>query len=325
MSIPTTVKIDNHLAADSAYRALCRDVRVGLLAVPKSLPPKWFYDSVGSGLFDQITRLPEYYPTRTEAQILHGCAGEIAAAAGADTLVELGSGTSAKTRMLLDALRDGGSLRRFIPFDVDAGVLEAAGAAIRDEYPGIEIQAVCGDFEEHLAEIPSGGRRLVVFLGSTIGNLTPVPRAAFLASLSAVLRRGDSVLLGTDLVKDTGRLVRAYDDSAGVTAAFNRNVLTVINRELDADFDVEAYQHVARWNTGEERIEMWLRSSRDQTVAIRALDLTVEFAAGEEMLTEVSCKFRPDAVAAELAQAGLLRTHFWADPAGDFGLTLATK
>jgi L-histidine Nalpha-methyltransferase len=325
MSSPTRIKIVHHLAADSAYRALCVDVRAGLATFPKTLPPKWFYDSVGSDLFDQITRLPEYYPTRTEAQILRASADEIAAATGADTLVELGSGTSEKTRMLLDALRAAGSLRRFIPFDVDAGMLEAAGVAIEDEYPGIEIEAVCGDFEEHLPKIPGGGRRMVAFLGSTIGNLTAVPRAAFLASLSAVLRPGDSVLLGTDLVKDTDRLVRAYDDSAGVTAAFNRNVLTVINRELDADFDVAAFDHVARWNAAEERIEMWLRSARDQRVRITALDLTVGFSAGEEMLTEVSCKFRPQAVTAELAQAGLRRTDFWTDVNGDFGLTLATK
>jgi L-histidine N-alpha-methyltransferase len=320
-----TRSLSNHLAADSAHRALRRDVLHGLQLTPKSLPPKWFYDSVGSDLFDQITRLPEYYPTRTEAVILRSHAAEIAQASGADTLVELGSGTSEKTRILLNALRDRGSLRRFIPFDVDAGVLEAAGAAIQGEYPGIEIEAVCGDFEEHLAEIPGGGCRLVVFLGSTIGNLTPGPRSVFLAALSDTLQPGDSLLLGTDLVKDADRLVRAYDDSAGVTAEFNRNVLTVVNRELDADFDIDAFEHVARWNAAEERMEMWLRAASAQRVTVAELDLTVEFAAGEEMLTEVSCKFRPAAVAAELAAAGLRRTHWWTDPAGDFGLSLAVK
>lgn len=289
------------------------------------LPPKWFYDSVGSDLFDQITRLPEYYPTRTEAQILRDRSPEITAAAGADTLVELGSGTSEKTRMLLDAMRDGEQLRRFIPFDVDAGVLRAAGDAIGQEYPGIEIDAVCGDFEEHLGKIPAVGRRLVAFLGSTIGNLTPGPRADFLASLAETLQPGDSVLLGTDLVKDAGRLVRAYDDSAGVTAAFNRNVLSVVNRELDADFDLDAFEHVAKWNADEERIEMWLRADSPQQVRIAALDLDVAFDAGEEMLTEVSCKFRPDGVADELAKAGLQQTHWWTDEAGDFGLSLAVK
>jgi L-histidine Nalpha-methyltransferase len=319
------VMLSNHLAADSANQALRRDVLHGLSQTPKSLPPKWFYDEAGSDLFDKITRLPEYYPTRTEAHILRARAAAIADASGADTLVELGSGTSEKTRMLLDALRDRGALRRFVPFDVDSGILESAGAAIQAEYPGVAVDAVCGDFEEHLAEIPRGGRRLVVFLGSTIGNLTSSPRAEFLSALSAVLEPGDHFLLGTDLVKDTDRLVRAYDDSAGVTAAFNRNVLAVINRELDADFDVDAFDHVARWNSAEERIEMWLRASTAERVHVAALDLTVDFAAGEEMLTEVSCKFRPAAVTEELAAAGLRQTHWWTDAAGDFGLSLAVK
>jgi len=321
----STLSLSNYLSVDSAARALRSDVLDGLTQTPKSLPPKWFYDSVGSDLFDQITRLPEYYPTRTEAQILRDTSAEIAAASGADTLVELGSGTSEKTRMLLDALRDSGALRRFIPFDVDAGVLKAAGAAIEKEYPGIEIDAVCGDFEEHLGKIPRVGRRLVAFLGSTIGNLTPGPRAEFLAALSETLQPGDSLLLGTDLVKDTGRLVRAYDDGAGVTARFNRNVLAVVNRELDADFDLDAFEHVAKWNAGEQRIEMWLRAKGQQRVHVGALDLAVDFADCEEMLTEVSCKFRPDGVAAELADAGLRCTHWWTDSAGDFGLSLSTR
>ncbi|BBW99994.1 L-histidine N(alpha)-methyltransferase [Mycolicibacterium moriokaense] len=319
-----TFALSNYLSANSAGDALRRDVREGLTQTPKTLPPKWFYDSVGSDLFDQITRLPEYYPTRTEAQILRERSAEIAAASGADTLVELGSGTSEKTRMLLDALRDSGSLRRFIPFDVDASVLRAAGAAIEQEYPGVEIDAVCGDFEEHLGKIPRVGRRLVAFLGSTIGNLTPEPRAEFLSTLAETLQPGDSLLLGTDLVKDADRLVAAYDDSAGITAKFNRNVLAVVNRELDADFVLDAFDHVAKWNADEERIEMWLRANHAQRVHVKGLGLTVDFADGEEMLTEVSCKFRPDGVAAELADAGLRRTHWWTDDAGDFGLSLAT-
>jgi L-histidine Nalpha-methyltransferase len=320
-----TLSLSNHLAADSAYEALCRDVRDGLQASPKSLPPKWFYDSVGSDLFDQITRLPEYYPTRAEAEILRARSAEIAAVTQADTLVELGSGTSEKTRILLNALRHGGTLRRFVPFDVDASILSAASTAIQREYPGVEIAAVCGDFEEHLSEIPGGGRRLFAFLGSTIGNLNRGPRAEFLAALASVLRPGDSLLLGTDLVKDVGRLVAAYDDSAGVTAQFNRNVLEVVNRELDADFDVAAFRHVARWNSDDERMEMSLRAERPQRVHVAALDLTVEFGAGEELHTEVSCKFRPDGVTAELAAAGLRRTRWWTDAAGDFGLSLSVK
>lgn len=320
-----TFTLSNYLAADSAAQALRDDVRSGLAQTPKSLPPKWFYDAVGSDLFDQITRLPEYYPTRAEAEILRAQSPAIAAASGADTLVELGSGTSEKTRQLLTALRDNGSLRRFIPFDVDSSVLELAGEALAGEYPDLEIDAVCGDFEEHLAKIPGGGRRLFVFLGSTIGNLTPGPRKQFLATLADVLEPGDSLLLGTDLVKDTDRLVRAYDDSAGVTARFNLNVLAVVNRELDANFDLGAFEHVARWNPDEERIEMWLRTTSPQQVNIGALGLRVDFAAGEEMLTEVSCKFRSEAVTEELAEAGLRRTHWWTDPAGDFGLSLAVK
>jgi L-histidine N-alpha-methyltransferase len=320
-----TLSLSNHLAADSAYQALRRDVLDGLCSDPKSLPPKWFYDSVGSELFDRITRLPEYYPTRAEAEILRLRASEIAAASGADTLVELGSGTSEKTRLLLDALAQRGWLRKFVPFDVDAGILHAAGTAIQQEYPGVEIAAVCGDFEKHLAQIPDGGRRLFVFLGSTIGNLTAGPRSRFLASLASVLRPGDHLLMGADLVKDVSRLIRAYDDAAGVTALFNRNVLTVVNRELDADFDVSAFAHVAHWNAAEQRIEMRLRTQRPQRVRIAALDITVDFAAGEEMLTEVSCKFRAESVATELAGAGLRQIHWWTDAAGDFGLSLAVK
>lgn len=320
-----TMSLSNYLAADAAAHALRRDVRDGLTASPKSLPPKWFYDSTGSDLFDQITRLPEYYPTRAEAEVLRAHAADIASASGADTLVELGSGTSEKTRILLDAIDQGGSLQRFIPFDVDATVLESAGAAIGAEYPGVEIDAVCGDFEEHLGKIPLVGRRLVVFLGSTIGNLTAGPRAEFLAALSDTLQPGDTLLLGTDLVKDANRLVQAYDDAAGVTAAFNKNVLAVVNRELDADFDLDAFEHVARWNPDEQRIEMRLRATSAQRVRIAGLDLTVDFAAGEEMLTEVSCKFRPEGIADELVAAGLRRIDWWTDEAGDFGVSLAVK
>ena len=319
------VQLANHLGADSAHRALRDDVRTGLAQTPKTLPPKWFYDETGSALFTRITRLPEYYPTRAETAILTDRSARIADLTGADTLVELGSGNAEKTRLLLDALRDRGSLHRYVPFDVDAAMLADVGTAVAAEYPGIEITAVCGDFEKHLAMIPGGGQRLFAFLGSTIGNLIPGPRAEFLAALAAVMAPGDHLLLGTDLVKDTGRLVRAYDDADGVTAEFNRNVLAVINAELGADFDPQAYSHVAHWNADAECIEMWLRSDGAQRVRIAELDLVVDFAAGEAMLTEVSAKFRPDGVAAELGHAGLRAAEFWTDPAGDFGLTLAAK
>ena len=319
-----TVQLTSHLAPDDAAAALRADVVAGLSGPRKTLPPTWFYDERGSELFDRITRLPEYYPTRAERSVLAEHAGDIAAVSRADTLVELGSGTSEKTRLLLTALQRAGSLRRFVPFDVDASVLRSAGAAITAEYPGVQVQAVVGDFTRHLGELPRTGRRLVAFLGSTIGNLEPGPRADFLRSLAGTLQPGDSVLLGTDLVKDPARLVAAYDDAAGVTAEFNRNVLAVLNRELDADFDLDAFEHVARWDAEQEWIEMRLRARTPQLVHVAALGLVVPFAAGEELRTEVSAKFRRETVTAELAAAGLAVTDWWTDPAGDVAVSLST-
>ncbi len=319
----TDVIVDVHLTPDATARALEADVRAGLGTTPKTLPPKWFYDDRGSELFDEITRLPEYYPTRTERSILVEHARDVAELTKADTLVELGSGTSEKTRLLLDALRDADTLERFVPFDVSEQTLRDAAAAVAGEYTGVRVHAVVGDFEHHLGELPRGGTRLVAFLGSTIGNLAPDERAAFLADLGATLAPGDALLLGTDLVKDVDRLVAAYDDAAGVTAAFNRNVLSVLDHELDADFDPDAFDHVARWNADAEWIEMWLRSRRAQTVHLRALGLTVEFAAGEELRTEISAKVRREGVERELAAAGLHLAEWWTDPAGDFALSLS--
>jgi L-histidine N-alpha-methyltransferase len=319
-----TVRVDVHLAATDLNDALAEDARRGLTATPKDLPPKWFYDDRGSQLFDEITRLEEYYPTRAERAILDARADEIAAASGADTLVELGSGTSEKTRLLLDALARTGQLRRFVPFDVSEMTLRDAAGAIAAEYLGIDVHAVVGDFERHLDRLPGGGRRLVAFLGGTIGNLPPATRATFLSEIAADLRPGDSFLLGTDLVKDVDRLVTAYDDAAGVTAAFNRNVLSVINRELGADFDPASFEHVARWNPDAEWIEMWLRSPKAQTIKIPELDLIIEFTPGEEMRTEISAKFRQPGIRAELASAGLNMTNWWTDQAGDFALSLST-
>ncbi|RBY90330.1 L-histidine N(alpha)-methyltransferase [Blastococcus sp. TBT05-19] len=318
-----TLSLTDHLSPGDAGAALRADASAGLTAQPKSLPPRWFYDERGSLLFDEITRLPEYYPTRAERAVLEARAAEIAAASGADVLVELGSGTSEKTRLLLSALRDAGTLRRFVPFDVDASVLQTAGASVSAEYPGVEVAAVIGDFTRHLGTLPREGRRMVAFLGSTIGNLEPGPRAEFLAELAATLGPDDTFLLGTDLVKDPDRLVRAYDDAAGVTAEFNRNVLAVLNRELDADFDPDAFEHVALWDAEREWIEMRLRSRGEQRVRVAALDLDVRFAAGEEMRTEVSAKFRRATVEAELAAAGMELTHWWTDPDGDFGVSLS--
>ena len=297
---------------------------VGLRASPKELPPKWFYDDHGSALFDAITRLPEYYPTRAERSVLDVQAGAIAAATGADTLVELGSGTSEKTRLLLDALAEAGTLRRFAPFDVSEATLRRAAAAVAGEY-GVTVHAVVGDFEQHLDRLPQGGTRLVAFLGGTIGNLAPPARAAFLTDLAAGLGDDDTLLLGTDLVKDPRRLEAAYDDRAGVTAEFNRNVLRVINRALDADFVPEAFDHVARWEAEPAWIEMRLRARAAQRVRISGIGLTADFAAGEELRTEISAKFTRPRVEAELAAAGLTVRHWWTDPAGDFGVSLAGR
>jgi len=309
--------------------ALRADVAEGLTSAPKELPPKWFYDDVGSQLFDEITRLPEYYPTRRERWILEHHAADVARLSGADTLVELGSGTSEKTRLLLDAFLarggDGDRFRRFVPFDVSETTLRDAAAAVATEYPSLAVHAVVGDFEHHLGTLPGGGRRLVAFLGGTVGNLDPKQRARFLADLAAGLAPGDGLLLGTDLVKDVDRLVAAYDDAAGVTAAFNRNVLAVVNRELDADFVPDRFAHVAVFDTDNEWIEMRLRSGGAQRVRIGDLDLDVGFDAGEEMRTEISTKFRREGVEAELSSAGLALARWWTDPDGDFALSLSFK
>jgi L-histidine N-alpha-methyltransferase len=318
-----TFSLTDHLGPVDTGAALRADVLAGLTAVPKALRPRWFYDERGSELFDGITRLPEYHLTRAERGLLEAHVAEIAAATGADTLVELGSGTSEKTRLLLAALAGCGTLRRFVPVDVDASVLRAAGAALTAEHPGLTVDAVVADFTTGLADLPRDGRRLVAFLGSTIGNLEPADRAAFLHDLAGTLRPGDSFLLGTDLVEDPERLVRAYDDAAGLTAAFNRNLLTVLNRELQADFDPAAFGHVAVWDAEREWVEMRLRSARPQTVCLTSLDLQVGFAAGEDLRTEVSAKFRRDGIEAELAAAGLRTTRWWTDAAGDFALSLA--
>ncbi|MBD0672114.1 L-histidine N(alpha)-methyltransferase [Streptomyces sp. CBMA156] len=318
-----TFDLTRLLPADHFSTALRHDVQLGLTSEPKWLPPKWFYDARGSELFEEITRLPEYYPTRAERAILTTGAGEIAAATGARTLVELGSGSSEKTRLLLDALRALGTLETYVPVDVSESALTAAGAALAAEYPGLAVHGVLADFTARLGLPPEGGPRLVAFLGGTLGNLLPHERAVFLRGLRAALDPGDFLLLGTDLVKDPAVLVAAYDDASGVTAEFNRNVLNVLNRELGADFDPDAFEHVARWDAEQEWIEMRLRSLRSQTVKIPALDLPVHFARGEELRTEVSAKFRRERVAGELAAAGLRLSHWWTDPEGRFGLSLA--
>jgi L-histidine N-alpha-methyltransferase len=315
--------IDRHLTPDDLAASLRTDVRAGLTATPKVLPPKYFYDARGSELFEEITRLPEYYPTRAEASILRARAAEIADATKARSLVELGSGSSEKTHLLLQSLRDVGSLETYVPVDVSADAIEKAIPGLVEDYPGLDVHGVVADFEQHLDTLPTDGPRLVAFLGGTIGNFNPSQRRDFLGALGATLRPGDALLLGTDLVKDPDRLVCAYDDAAGVTAQFNLNVLHVINRELGADFDVEAFRHLAIWDPEQEWIEMRLESRHDQTVEIPDLFLSVDFSTGEHMRTEISAKFRETTVARELATAGLRPNEWWTDDAGDFALSLA--
>jgi dimethylhistidine N-methyltransferase len=324
MTVPRFTLTDR-LPAGYFTDSLHADVRQGLGSAPRTLPPKWFYDKRGSDLFEQITKLPEYYPTRAEHEILTRRAPEIAALTRAATLIELGSGSSRKTRLLLDALTAGGTLRRYAPLDVSGAALSEAGEAICRDYPGLEVTATVADFEHDgiaaaLSDEP--GPRLMAFLGSTIGNFDPAQRRAFYRTLSLALTSDDVLLLGADLVKNPQTLVRAYDDAAGVTAEFNKNVLHVLNRELGADFDPGAFDHVALWNTEEERVEMRLRARRAQTVKIPDVDVSVDFAAGEDLRTEISCKFRRESLTAELKDGGFTVRHWWTDDAGRFALLL---
>ena len=320
MNVPD---LDIYLDERDLERSLRADVTAGLTATGKWLPPRWFYDARGSELFDEITRLPEYYPTRAERAILAERAGEIAALTEAKTLVELGSGSSEKTRLLLDALTAYGTLGSFIPLDVSATALAEAVARLGADYPRLAVRGIVGDLTRHLGVIPRGGDRMVAFLGGTIGNLVPAERAVFLRALRATLEEGEHLLLGTDLVKDPSILVPAYDDAAGVTAEFNRNVLRVVNRDLHAEFDVEAFDHVAIWDAEQEWIEMRLRARTAMRVPIGDLGLTVSFAAGEEVRTEVSAKFRRAGVARELAAAGFTMQNWWTDASGLFAVSLA--
>ena len=304
--------------------ALARDVRDGFAQRPRTLPAKWLYDARGSQLFDRITTLPEYYPTEAERSILLRHAPAIVEAAGSDTLVELGSGSSDKTTALLDAMRatDHG-LHRYVGFDVSPGALAGAAQVLGTRYPEAIIDTCVGDFDHDLDGIRHDGRQLVAFLGGTIGNYEPLPRAAFLGQVRSILEGGDTFLLGTDLVKDPDRLVAAYDDQQGVTAAFNKNLLRILNRELGADFDLDRWRHRAVWNPAEEWIEMHLVSEQDQTVHIGDLDLEVDFATGEHIRSEISAKFRPQRLDAELAAAGLETVERWYDDAADYAVTLA--
>jgi L-histidine N-alpha-methyltransferase len=318
------IAIDVHLDADSAA-AMARDVRRGLTAEPKELSPKYFYDERGSQLFEQITELPEYYPTRAERGILTDRSAEILAAAGAPgTLIELGSGSAAKTRHLLSAMRDAGCLQTYVPVDISEEITHETARVLVEEYPGLAVRGLVCDFEHHLERIPDHeGNRLIAFLGGTVGNLYPDQRGEFLGRIAALLGAGDHLLLGTDLIKDTARLQAAYDDSAGVTAEFNKNVLQVLNRELGADFDLDAFDHVVRYDAGEERMDIRLRSRVEQSVTLEEIDLEIGFAAGEEMRTEISTKFTRERLQAVYREAGLELGGWFTDAAGDYALSLA--
>jgi L-histidine N-alpha-methyltransferase len=318
------IAIDVHLDADAAA-TMVRDVRAGLSSYPKELAPKYFYDARGSQLFEQITELPEYYPTRAEREILSERSAEILAVAGGPaTLVELGSGSAAKTRHLLSAMRDAGCLETYVPVDISEEITHQTAASLVDEYPGLAVRGLVCDFEQHLERIPDGdGPRMIAFLGGTIGNLYPRQRHAFLERIAALLGPGDQLLLGTDLIKDRDRLEAAYDDGAGVTAEFNKNVLEVLNRELGADFDLDAFEHVARYDAEAERMDIRLRSLADQEVRLDGIEMDISFAAGEEMRTEISAKFTRERLQSVYAGAGLEMCGWFTDAAGDYALSLA--
>jgi L-histidine Nalpha-methyltransferase len=321
-------RLDVHLPVSGLLGDLADDVRRGLTARPKWLLPKYLYDERGCALFEEITRLPEYYQTRTELEILRHAAPGIVARIRPTELVELGSGSSRKTEVLLDAMEAAGGLRRYLPFDISPGALLSAAGRLAEAYPGLRVHGVAGDFERHLEGVPArpwGGRRIVAFLGGTIGNLHPEARAPFLRAVARLLGPGDGLVLGTDLAGDPARLEPAYDDAAGVTAAFNLNLLRVLNRELDADFDLAGFAHVAVYRQEPAWIEMRLRARRPQRVRLRAIDLEVSFDEDEEVLTELSCKFTPDAVRAMYAAAELELAEWHTDPGERFAVSVATR
>ncbi|AYF72906.1 L-histidine N(alpha)-methyltransferase [Nocardia yunnanensis] len=320
-----TVTVEIHLTDEDLTTALREDVRRGLTAEPKWLPPKWFYDARGSELFEKITELPEYYPTRTEKALLERVVGDIARLAQAEVLVELGAGSATKTRLLLDALTAAGPLKAYVPQDVSVSALRMAADEVAAEFPGLSVHGVVSDFTGTLDTLPGGGRRMVAFLGGTIGNLVPAERAEFLGGIRDVLEPGEKLLLGAGLVIDPAVLVPAYDDAAGVTAEFNRNVLHVLNARLGANFAPEKFAHVAIWDAAHDWIEMRLQATEPMTVHLPALDLTVDFAAGEQLRTEISAKFHPETLETELSAAGFTTEHIWTDPDSRFALILAER
>jgi L-histidine N-alpha-methyltransferase len=322
---PDRLTIDVCLNPDDLAGSMAEDVRAGLTSQPKRLPSKYFYDAYGSELFERITQLPEYYQTRTELGILQSIASNLVDDVGCEELVELGSGSSTKTRVLLDAMERRGSLRRFLPFDVSAEMLRNSSMDLLDRYPSLFVHGVVGDFQWHLPAVPaSNGRRLVIFLGSTIGNLEVEERREFLAGVRGLVGEGDAFLLGVDLVKDPAVLEAAYDDSAGVTAEFNRNILRTVNRGVGADFQPESYRHIAFYDVQKARIEMHLAAEQDQHVRLARLGLEIDVRTDETIWTEISCKFTRESAAGMLAEAGLELTRWFTDPGDRFALALSS-
>jgi len=307
------IEIAVDLPDGGALAGMAEVVREGLSSPFKELPPKYFYDERGSQLFERITEQPEYYPTRCEREILDARAAAIVAAAKPRTLIELGSGAAAKSRVLLDAMRDAGTLERFVPVDIAEGITRRVAAELVDEYPGLAIEGIVCDYETHLERTPRPEGALIAFLGGTIGNFRPAPRRSFLARIATLMYPGDRFLLGTDLVKDRARLEAAYNDAAGVTAEFNKNVLNVLNRELDADFDLDGFEHVAFWDPDNEWID------------IRTIDMRVHFSRNEEMRTEISTKFTRERIESSYADVGLELTDWWTDRDGMYALSLARR
>jgi L-histidine N-alpha-methyltransferase len=317
------IQIDVDLPEEGFWAGMAEDVREGLSSPFKELPPKYFYDERGSELFERITELPEYYPTRAERSILETDAAEIVAAARPTTLIELGSGAATKTRVLLDAIRDAGSLETYVPVDISEEITRRVAEELVAEYDGLRVHGVVADYETHLERIPREEGGLIAFLGGTIGNFRPGPRRSFLARIATLMYPGDRFLLGTDLVKDRDQLEAAYNDSQGITAEFNKNVLHVLNGELDADFDPEQFEHVAFWDSDNEWIDIRLRSLAEQFSDVRALDMRVHFSRNEEMRTEISTKFTRERLEASYADAGLELVEWWTDPDELYALSLA--
>jgi L-histidine Nalpha-methyltransferase len=317
------IEIEVHLPEGGAWAGMAEDVREGLSSPFKELPPKYFYDERGSALFEAITELPEYYPTRAERSILDARAAAIVAAARPTTLIELGSGAAAKTRCLLDAMLAADSLETYVPVDISEEITRRVADELVAEYDRLRVHGVVCDYETHLERVPREEGALIAFLGGTIGNFRPGPRRSFLARIATLMYPGDRFLLGTDLVKDREVLEAAYNDAAGVTAEFNKNVLYVLNRELEADLDPKQFEHVAFWDADNEWMDIRLRSLAEQFSDVRALDMRVHFSRNEEIRTEVSTKFTHERLESSYAAAGLELTDWWTDPDELFALSLA--